>query len=144
MVFGQSSTTYTIPIPVAGPPEKVELYVDKVGDWEVTISFDSARCELYCAYRRIPDAFGRTGLINALLPPIAVVRIYTDPIAKPATVIVDPAGLRLRTVTGAATPTYEEACLPARRLFALVLVGNISNKILGSVRANPHSPYYHR
>jgi len=94
----------------------------RVGGWEVTVVFDTVKCEIYCVYRRIRHAFGRTPVVDLLLPPITVIRLYTNSESEPSTVIVDPAGLRRPAATSNVPVTEAKVYLPGRRLFTAILV----------------------
>jgi hypothetical protein len=132
------SQIYTIHIPNSRPPSKFEFsvaysYTEEnfhgvalagvspvrtyLGDWEVTVAVDLGRCEIYCAYRRIPDALGRTRLIGLLLPPITAIRVYAESESKSTTIIVDPAGLRFPAATSNALVARESLYLPGKRVF---------------------------
>ena len=89
-----------------------------LGGWEVTVARDAAHCGISCAYRRKRDGFGRASVLDLLPPPITAIRVYTDPASKPTTVIVDPAGLRLPTVTNRVLVTGDRLCLPGKGLCA--------------------------
>ena len=91
-----------------------------LGGWEVTVAFDVAHCGIYCAYRRKPDVWGRTPMLDLLLPPVVAIEVYKDSVSKPAMVIVDPAGLRVPAVSNQVGMTPEKICLPGKRLFITV------------------------
>jgi len=59
-------------------------------------------------------------MLDLLLPPVIAIEVYQDSVSKPATVTVDPAGLRLLAVTKKAGVNPERLCLPVRRLFTTV------------------------
>jgi hypothetical protein len=148
MLHAQS--IYSISIPDSGTPAKFELYVTysptdagfnraaareftvpasglytapaiSFGDWEVTVAVDLSHCGIYCAYRRKPEASGRTSLVDLLPPPITAIRIYAGSAAKPAIVFVDPAGLRLPAATSHTVITRETLCMPGRKFFPTAL-----------------------
>ena len=145
-----AESIYSIPIPASRTPAKFELYVTysptdagfnraalreftvpagglytaraiSFGDWEVTVAVDLAHCGIYCAYRRKPEASGRTSLVDLLPPPITAIRVYAGSAAKPAIVFVDPAGLRLPAATSHIVITRETFCIPGRKLFVAAL-----------------------
>ncbi len=113
----QAQNVYKVYIPHSGPISKVEWSSPGAG-WTVTVGFDHERCELYCAYRRVQDAFGPLALIHFLLPPATVIRVYGDPGSKPDAITVDPAGLHFPRATGRATVGAEQLGIPARGLIA--------------------------
>jgi hypothetical protein len=144
MLHAQS--IYTIPVTDMGTPAKFDLYVTysptdagfnhaglreftvpagglyrapaiTFGDWEVTVAVDVAHCGIYCAYRRKPEASGRTSLVDLLPPPITAIRVYKGSVAKPAIVFVDPAGLRLPAASSHLVITWETLCIPGRKFF---------------------------
>lgn len=125
---------YTIHIPKTEVPSKIELSVaypagggsvqtgagempaaTRIGDWEVTVALDADRCEISCVYRRIRD-------LTHLLPPVAEIRLYTGSRSQPATIMVDPAGLRLPLAASRVLTAVEQPGIPARRLFAAILM----------------------
>jgi len=119
------SQVFHIRVAISGPPSKIEWDMayssfeagaTRVGDWEVTVAFDAAKCEIHCTYRRAQRAFGATSLADLWLPPVTTIRLYTDPESQPATVIVDPAGLRLPSAASKTLVTQEKLCVPGRRL----------------------------
>ncbi|MBZ5617552.1 MAG: hypothetical protein LAQ69_02280 [Acidobacteriia bacterium] len=151
---------YSIHIPAPGPQSTFEWSVTysstdvgllhavpasvfpvstRLGDWEVTVAVDLARCEIYCAYRRIPDALGRTRLTGLLLPPITAIRFYTDSASNPTTLIVDPAGLRYPAATSTVPVSQEKLYIPGRRAFAIVLVAEGDDRAPASLRAHSFS-----
>lgn len=163
MLHAQS--IYTIPVPGSGTPAKFDLYVTysptdagfnhaglrefivpagglytapaiSFGDWEVTVAVDLPHCGIYCAYRRKPEASGRTSLVDLLPPPITAIRVYKGSAAKPAMVFVDPAGLRLPAATSHAVITGEMLCIPGRRLFRTTLAPKGGDKSSALSRAH--------
>jgi hypothetical protein len=115
---------FSIRVPVSGPPSKLEWDVGyspldagaiRAGDWEVTVEFDAAKCEIHCTYRRTRHAVG-TSLVDLWLPPVTAIRVYNNPESKPATMIVDPAGLRLPSAASKVFVTQEKLCVPGKRL----------------------------
>ena len=128
--------SYTVYVPNSGPVSRLAWHVTYastdtgftdnaaspavLGGWEVAVAIDVAHCGIYCAYRRKPDAWGRTPMLDLLLPPVTAIEVYKDSVSKPATVIVDPAGLRVPAVTKNAGVTPDKLCLPGKRLFTTV------------------------
>lgn len=124
---------YTIHIPKTELPSRVEWSVayaaggnvktgagempaaTRVGDWEVTVALDAGRCEISCVYRRIRD-------LTHLLPPVTEIRLYTGSRSQPATIMVDPAGLRLPLAASRVLTVAQQPGMPARRLFAAILM----------------------
>jgi hypothetical protein len=112
---------YTIHLSISKPPVKIELpAIQNSAEWEVTAAYDSALCEIHCFFRRKRDAWGRTPLASLLLPPIASIRIYTNFVSQPATVIVDPAGAGLPCAARDTPLTWDAIFIPARRVFVTV------------------------
>jgi hypothetical protein len=161
-----AQSIYTIPIRDAGTPAKFELYVTyspadagfnraaareftlpagsiytapsiSFGDWEVTVAVDVAHCGIYCAYRRKPEASGRTSLVDLLPPPVTAIRIYTGSAAKPAIVFVDPAGLGLPAAASHMIITRETLCIPGRKLVRALLAPEGGDK--SSILSRAHS-----
>jgi hypothetical protein len=151
-----AQSIYFMPIPDSGTAAKFELYVTysstddafnhaaaleftvpagghyaapaiSFGDWEVTVSVDAAHCGIYCAYRRKPEASGRTFLVD-LLPPITAIRVYAGSAAKPAVMFVDPAGLKLPAATSDIVIARETLCITGRKLFRAALVPESGDK----------------
>jgi hypothetical protein len=146
-----AQSIYFIPIPDSGTAAKFELYVTysstdnafyhaaalefivpagtpytapaiSFGDWQVMVSVDAAHCGIYCAYRRKPEASGRTSLVDLLPPPITAIRVYAGSAAKPAVMFVDPAGLKLPAATSDIVIARETLCITGRKLFRAALV----------------------
>jgi hypothetical protein len=94
---------YTVRIPQAVSPARIELLARASGigvlDWEITVGFDAARCEIFCTWRPRRDALGLVRPVR-FLPPLAVVRFYAASGAAPDTFSVDPAGLRFPGASG--------------------------------------------
>jgi hypothetical protein len=117
MLRADSTQTYVIHLSGPMPLAKVEMSVTPASaEWEVTAVYDAARCEIHCTWRRKEDAFGSRRLAS-LLPPIAVIRIYSNFAAAPETVTIDPAGLGLPIVTRDVPLRQEAIFIPARKLF---------------------------
>jgi hypothetical protein len=115
---GGSGQTYVIHLSGSTPLAKVDLFVTPASaEWEVTAVYDAARCEIHCTWRRKEDAFGSRRLV-ALLPPIAVIRMYWSFAAPSDTVTIDPAGLGLPGATRDVPLRQEAIFIPARKLFA--------------------------
>lgn len=113
-----TSDVYRYYVPHSGAVTKVAWSSPGAG-WDVTVGFDSERCEIYCAYRRVHDAFGPTALAHFLLPPMTVLRLYRDAGSKPETVVVDPAGLRFPRATVRDPMRLERTGIPGRGLAAV-------------------------
>jgi hypothetical protein len=110
-----SDRAYTIHLPGATAVARIELSVEQTStEWEVTALYDAARCEIHCLWRHKRDALG---LAPLLAPPIAALRIYSNFVATPYTVSVDPAGLGLPGAMRDGPLCRAAAFLPARRLF---------------------------
>jgi hypothetical protein len=83
--FGQASEfAYSIQAPAGSRVEAPA--VTHLGDWEVTVSFDEARCEILCVYRN------RSERLPIFLPPAVALRIYSG--MQVSTVVIDPAHTR--------------------------------------------------
>ena len=83
--FGQASEfAHSIKVPAGSRVEAPA--VTRLGDWEVTVSFDEARCEILCVYRN------RSERLPVLLPPAVPLRIYSG--MQVSTVVIDPAHTR--------------------------------------------------
>lgn len=114
------SRDYVIHLSGSTPPAKLELSVTPASaEWEVTAVYDAARCEIHCTWRRKEDAFGSRRLVS-LLPPMAVIRMYSNFAAPPDTVTIDPAGLGLPGVTCDVPLRREAIFMPAKKLFVAV------------------------
>jgi hypothetical protein len=110
------SRDYVIHLSGSTPPAKLELSVTPASaEWEVTAVYDAARCEIHCTWRRKEDALGSRRLVS-LLPPIAVIRMYSNFAATPDSVTIDPAGLGLPGVTRDLPLRQEAIFMPARKL----------------------------
>ncbi|SPE40726.1 hypothetical protein SBA3_3880019 [Candidatus Sulfopaludibacter sp. SbA3] len=101
---------------LARPPAKAEWSSTRVGNWDVTVTWDAAKCEISCAYRfkRQPTA------ANLLAPPVVSVRLYSDFVSIPEVVTVDPAGLSLPTVALHSAVSSNQPYIPGRKLAAAV------------------------
>lgn len=111
-----SDARFTIRTRVAHAPARIDWSVAHAGEWDVTVGYDAARCEVYCAYRLKRDEFDRPRLTGLLVPPIAAIRVYADSASAPETVIIDPGGLEQPELMGRAVPAVESVYLPGRRL----------------------------
>ncbi len=78
--------------------EKVAPIGGKIdaGDWEITVRFNPATCEIYCSYRR---KSARSITAVTLPPPLTEIRVFMDSVATPLVFVVDPAGVGLPTLT---------------------------------------------
>jgi hypothetical protein len=83
--------------------------------WEVSLAFDAVHCDLYCTYRRKPGAWNRSAAIPRLLPPLVAIRIYPNSMARPMTVVVDPAGLGRPGASRSPLAISESAGLPGKK-----------------------------
>ena len=108
--------------------------VARMGGWEVTVTFDAVRSDVYCSYRRRPAGAGRPDSINTLLPPVAKIQIFTDSASKPKTVTVDPAGLRFPAMFPILRVAPGKLCTAAKRSIAIRLAGS-------SEAASPAPPH---
>lgn len=109
---------YTIHLSDSTPLAKVELSVTPASaGWDVTADYDADRCEIHCSWRRKRDAFGSMPPFLHLLPPIAVIRIYSNFVSRPATVTIDPAGLGLPGATRDVPLRPDAIFIAARKLF---------------------------
>ena len=128
--YESAGQTYRIHIPVSAPDAKVSwelTYLPRVASrpqdaqtaslagWEVTLAFDAVHCDLYCTYRRKPGAWNRTGAVPRLLPPLAAIRIYPNSVARPLTVVVDPAGLSRPAASRSPFANSDSAGLPGKK-----------------------------
>jgi hypothetical protein len=121
MLRADSSRTYVIHLSGSSPLAKLELSVTPASaEWEVTAVYDAARCEVHCTWRRKEDAFASRRLAS-LLPPMAVIRMYSNFAAAPDTVTIDPAGLGLPGATRDVPLRQEAIFIPARKLFVAAL-----------------------
>ncbi|HEY2015588.1 MAG TPA: hypothetical protein VGH38_18920 [Bryobacteraceae bacterium] len=80
------------------------------GDWEVTVGLDAVRCEITCVYRRLRES-------TQLLPPLAEIKLDGEFRSAPATIVVDPAGLRFPTAASRAAVSEDLAFLPGQEFF---------------------------
>lgn len=100
-----SAQVFTSHSHLAAPPSHVEVSlsygsgaaVEKVapgkidaGDWEITVGFDAAACEVYCSYRR---KSARPLTAVTLPPPLAEIRVFMDSGAVPLVFTFNPAGV---------------------------------------------------
>lgn len=111
-----SDTGFTVRTKVAHAPARIDWSVVTAGEWDVTVGYDAARCEIYCAYRLKRDEFGRPRLSGLLAPPVAAIRIYRDAETAPEDIVVDPGGLEQPGISGHVAPAVESAYLPGTRL----------------------------
>jgi hypothetical protein len=103
--FAQASEfAYTIATP---PGSRVEApAVTRVGDWEVTVSFDELHCEVLCVYRN------RGGRAPLFLPPAVAVKIYSG--MRVSTLHFDPAHTRDHTARPLDRLEEPDEAAPAR------------------------------
>jgi hypothetical protein len=80
-----ATRVYSIHAPGAS---RVEARVSSAADWDVSVSFDPATCEVVCEYRRKERG------VHLFLPPVTELRVYRDGPTTPEVMFVDPAGLR--------------------------------------------------
>jgi hypothetical protein len=111
-----SDAGFTVRTKVAHAPARIDWSVRAAGEWDVTVGFDAARCEVYCAYKLKRDEYGRPRLTGLLLPPVAAIRLYMDSGAPVETIIVDPGGLEQPEISSHAAPPADPVYLPGRRL----------------------------
>jgi hypothetical protein len=88
-------------------------------DWEVAVTFDAAHCDVYCAIRRKRDALGRVPAMDLLLPPAVAVRVFSDSVAVPFTVTVDPAGRTAPAAVNRSASFGDSVCTVGKREFAV-------------------------
>jgi hypothetical protein len=80
---------HTALIHVPQAPTKIEWTVLGASpDWDITVTFDAAHCDIYCEIHRRPEAFGR----GLSLPPAIALQIFPDGVSRPIRTIVDPGG----------------------------------------------------
>ena len=109
---------YTIHLVDSTPLAKVELSVTPAStEWDVIADYDAERCEIHCSWRRKRDAFGSLPPFLHLLPPIAVIRIYSNFVSRPVTVTIDPAGLGLPGAARDVPLRLDAIFIAARKLF---------------------------
>jgi hypothetical protein len=99
------------------------------GDWEVTVVYDPVRCGFSCSYRRKRDTSGRVSLA-ALLPPITFIRVYTEPNAEPALLVVDPAGLNLPFAVCTLVIASEITAIPGKGTAAIQVATDIGDPVV--------------
>jgi hypothetical protein len=117
-LVAQMQIAFTIHTPISKAPSRLGIAVAfapaqsirpfvpatvESGEWEITIGFDAARCEIYCEYRQKTHA-----LTTTLPPPATEITIYTDSAAIPTTLTVDPAGLKMPVVRALVSVTQQE------------------------------------
>lgn len=115
--------TYRLALPQVQTPSTVELSVAyplgggsvkaaggsvALGDWEITASLDLENCAIVCVYRRVRYS-------THLMPPVAEIRVFTDPAGAPTTLTVDPANTHLPMATGNPVAIADLVYLPGRR-----------------------------
>ena len=115
-----SDTGFTVRTKVAHAPARIGWSVITAGEWDVTVGYDAARCEIYCAYRLKRDEFGRPRLSGLLAPPVAAIRVYADSGTAPEDIVVDPGGLEQPGISGHIAPVVESVYLPGTWLVDLV------------------------
>jgi hypothetical protein len=81
--------SYVVRIPQTVAPVSVAPSISRLGDWEISASFDPVRCEIYCTFRRV----GRTPLTILARPPAVAIEIWHTLPSLTETVMADPAGL---------------------------------------------------
>jgi hypothetical protein len=111
------SDVYRFYVPRASSVARVEWSSPGAG-WEVSVAFDSGRCEIACSYRRIRDRFSDTSLVHYLLRPPTTVRLYRDRQSEPETVIIDPAHVRHPKACAPASVEPDRPYAPPRNLVA--------------------------
>lgn len=111
------SGVYRFYVPHAASVSKVEWRSLGAG-WDVTVEFDSARCEIACSYRRVRDGFGPTSLAHYLLPPMTTIRLYREPGSIPETLLVDPAGLHYPRAGTRTRTLPDQPFVPSRGILA--------------------------
>jgi hypothetical protein len=90
---------------------RVEARVSSVAaDWDVSVSFDPATCEIVCEYRR--KARG----LHLFLPPVTELRVYRAGVANPEVLFVDPAGLRNPIMVRTARMALDRSCIGGKGL----------------------------
>jgi hypothetical protein len=83
---------HTAFIHVAQAPTKIEWTVLGASpDWDVTVTFDAAHCDVYCEIHRKPETFGR----GLQIPPAVALQIFSDAVTRPVKTVVDPSGRKL-------------------------------------------------
>jgi hypothetical protein len=109
-----SDPGFTVRTRVAHAPVRIDWLVPQAGEWDVTVGYDTVRCEIYCSYRLKRDEFGRPRLTGLLLPPVAAIRIYADS-GDSQEITVDPAGLGQPEIAAHPAAVPESVYLPGRR-----------------------------
>lgn len=97
---------------------RIEARISHTADWDVSVSFDSETCEVFCEYRR------KEGGLHLFLAPVTEVLVYTDGPASPQLVIVDPAGMRQPAASSRAGLTVDLSCTEGKGLPIGVLSEN--------------------
>jgi hypothetical protein len=85
--------------------------VTRLGNWEVDVSFDPILCEVSCVYRLRTDRYGRTPVVDLLLPPAIDLRVVFG--NGSTTFTVDPAHTRDPRVGARGVPVEDAAALSA-------------------------------
>ena len=117
----RTETVYTVHIPAAGPATEPALHLGSIppggvsfasGEWDITVVLDPVKCQLYCAYQRKRDPFGRVPLTSLLPPPAVTVAVFSR------TVTIDPGRFRFPAVTAATAAVHERVYLSSRKFLA--------------------------
>jgi hypothetical protein len=129
-----SASEYRIPAPGVSRIEAPSVI--RQGNWEVTVSFDPAMCEISCVYRLRGDRYGRTPVADILLPPALDIRVFPEGISAPSTVTIDPARTRGPAAASDERPVPENAALPGARQSAKPSSTPIASQV--AVAPPPH------
>jgi hypothetical protein len=124
--------SYTVRVPASS---RVEAHVEATADWDVTVTFDPATCEVSCQYRQ--KARG----LHLFLPPVTELRVYRDGVTNPRIYIVDPAGRRLPRLTRVFVPGSDlpfvagkglPVCAPQASVQGLAAASQIPRRAAGA------------
>ena len=93
---------------------RVEWTSASVGNWDVSVTVDTAKCQLTCAYRLRRNS----PAARMLAPPVVSVLVYSNFVSLPQKLTVDPAGLEFPTAAAKFRPRFDYPYLPGRKLLA--------------------------